>query len=406
MKRWIIGLALAAVAVFALAWTRKSAPREAPVVKAVRGPLLSLIATNATAEPSEWRAVVATMAGRIESIRAAAGDRVGQGAALATIADPAIESEIAAAEAALKEAEAALEASLRGGPARERAEIAALESKLQLELAAARRDRAAVDRLVAKNAATRIESEAAADRVAQIEAELKSAANRRVALVETSPSALAASRVNQAKQALAAVRARKRSAVLAAPISGLVYEFGARPGGWVQPGDSVAKVGRLETMRLRVFVDEPDLGRVTKGMKVKVNWDAAPGEVWEATVTQAPAQVTAMGTRMVGEVIAEMANAGARIPSGANVNVEIEAEKVEGALTIPKEALRRRDGALGVLIAEGGVLRWRTIRTGISSLSSVQVVDGLKESDAVVASSDPQWVEGMKVAPVMRPSGG
>lgn len=388
------------MAVFGFAWTRKSAPREVPVVQAVRAPLLSLIATNATAEPSEWRAVVATMAGRIESVRAAAGDRVGQGAALATIGDPAIESEIAAAEAALKEAEAALEASLRGGPASERAEITALESKLQIELAAARRERAAVERLVGKNAATRSELEAAADRVAQIEAELKSAANRRVALVETSPSALATSRVNQARQALAAIQARKRSSVLAAPIAGLVYEFGAKPGDWVQPGDSVAKVGRLETMRLKVFVDEPDLGRVTKGMKIKVSWDAAPGEAWEATVIQAPAQVTAMGTRMVGEVIAEMANPGARIPSGANLNVEIEAEKVEGALTIPKEALRRKDGAIGVLAVENGVLTWRTIRTGISSLTSVQVVDGLKEGDAVVSSSDPQWAEGMKVTPV------
>ena len=82
-----------------------------------------------------------------------------------------------------------------------------------------------------------------------------------------------------------------------------------------------------------------------------------------------------------------------------------EAEKVECALTIPKEALRRKDGAIGVLAVEDGVLKWRTIRTGISSLTSVQVVDGLKEGDSVVSSSDPQWAEGMKVTPVRQSPG-
>ncbi|MBA3976374.1 MAG: hypothetical protein C0504_19370 [Candidatus Solibacter sp.] len=397
---------MAAVAVLAVAWSRKPAPRQVPASRVERAGLLSLITTNATAEPSQWQAVVAQMAGRIESVRVKAGDKVWRGAALAAISDPAIESEAAAGEAALKEAEASLEASLRGGPAGERAEIGALESKLRVELASARRDRAAIERLAAKDAATRAELEAASDRVARIEAELKSTADRRVALVETASSAVAASRVNQARQALEAVLARKRRAVLTAPVSGVVYELSARPGDWMQPGAAAARVGVMDPMRLKVFVDEPDLGRVTKGMKLKVSWDAAPGEVWEAAVVQTPAQVTALGTRMVGEVIAEMPNPAARVPSGANLNVEIEAERIEGALTVPKEALRRRDGALGVLAVEDGVLRWRTIRTGISSLSLVEVIDGLREGDTVVSSSDPQYVEFMKVTPVMRGAAG
>lgn len=406
MKRWIIGLAAAALAIIAFAWTRKSAPKEVPVARAVRAPLLSLITTNATAEPGRWRAVVAQSSGRVESVRVKAGDKVGQGAILATISDQAIEADAAAAEAALQEAEAAMEASLRGGPARERAEIAAAESKFLVELAAAKRDRDAIERLVKKDAATRSELESAGDRVAQIEAELKSAAGRRVALVEGTPSGVAAGRVNQAKQALAAIMARKRAAAMAAPVSGVVYELNARPGDWLEPGAIAAKVGDLETMLLKVYVDEPDLGRVTKGMKIRVAWDAEPGETWEAVVVQVPPRVTALGTRMVGEVVAEMANPGGRIPSGANVNVEIAAEKVDGALTIPKEALRRKDGLIGVLVAENGVLQWRTIRTGISSLSSVQVVNGLKEGEAVVSSSDAQWVEGMKVVVVPGEAGG
>jgi RND family efflux transporter MFP subunit len=406
VKRWIIGMVLAAVAVFAFAWTRKSAPKEVPVVKAVRAPLLSLISTNATAEPYEWRAVTAGMPGRIGHVLVKANDQVLAGRVLAMVDNPGLESEIAAAEANYQQAGVANDAVQRGGPARERAEIDALEAKLKTEIAAAIRERDVTARLVAKSAATPSELTAVSDRIVHLEVELKSIAARRAALVDTRDAMLTASRLNQAQKELAEVSSRERRSNLHAPIAGAIYELSVKAGDWVDPGKVLAKVGDLSKLRLRVFVDEPDLGRVSAGMKVKVSWDALPGENWEAVVNQIPSQVTAMGTRMVGEVIAEMANPGARIPSGANVNVEIEAEKVDGALTIPKEALRRKDGQLGVLAVEDGILKWRTIRTGISSLSSVQVVDGLKEGEAVVSSSDPQWVEGMKAAPVARPAGG
>ncbi len=385
----------------AFAWTRKSAPKEVPVVKAVRGPILSLITTNATAEPSEWRAVTAGMAGRIDHVYVKSGDKVGPGRVLAMIENPTLESEIAAAEANFKEADASNAAAHRGGSARERAEIGALEAKLNVELASVRREHAAIARLVAKNAATKAELDTLSDRIAQLEVELKSASTRRAALVEVHATILTASRVDQAQTALREVSGRERLSLLTAPVKGTVYELSVKAGDWVEPGTLVAKVGALETMRIKVYVDEPDLDRVAVGMKVKVSWDAIPGETWEATVVQVPAQVTAMGTRMVGEVLATMPNPGMKIPTGANLNVEIQAERIEDALTIPKESLRRKDSRIGVLVADDGVLKWRDVRIGISSLSSVQVIDGLKEGDAVVAGSDPQFVEGMRAAPLV-----
>jgi RND family efflux transporter MFP subunit len=400
VKRWIVGLVLAVVAVMAFAWSRKSAPKEVPVVKAARGPILSLITTNATAEPFEWRAVTAGMAGRIDHVYVKSGDNVLPGRVLAMIDNPALESEIAAAEANYQQAGVASDAVQRGGLARERAEIDALEAKLKAELAAARRERDGTERLVAKNAATRSELTAISDRIVQLEVELKSASARRTVLVDTRDGMLAASRLNQARKELEEVGSRERRSNLQAPLAGIVYELNVKPGDWVEPGTAVAKIGNLETMRLKVYVDEPDLGRMSTGMKIKVSWDAIPDESWQATVERIPPQVTAMGTRMVGEVIARMPNPGMKIPTGANLNVEIQAERVEGALTIPKESLRRKDARIGVLVAEDGTLKWRDVRIGISSLSSVQVIDGLKEGDAVVAGSDPQFVEGMRATPV------
>ncbi len=385
----------------AFAWTRKSAPKEVPVVKTVRGPILSLIATNATAEPSDWRAITATIAGRIGRVMVKPGSTAVWGQGVAEIEIPEYLRDIAAAEAELDQAKSARATASQGGSAREQSEIDTLESKLKVELAAARRDHASVDRLVSKNAATKAELEVLADRLAQLESELKSASARRAALVETDARMVAASRYRLAQAAFDLVRSRQRSALLLAPIPGVVYELTVKPGDWVEPGTSVAKVGDLNTMRLKVYIDEPDLGRVSTGMKIKVSWDAIPGESWQATVERVPSQVTAMGTRMVGEVIAQMPNPGKKIPTGANLNVEIQAERVEDALTIPKESLRRKDSHVGVLVVEGEILKWRDVRIGISSLSYVQVIGGLREGDLIVTGSDPQFVEGMRVAPLL-----
>jgi len=54
-----------------------------------------------------------------------------------------------------------------------------------------------------------------------------------------------------------------------------------------------------------------------------------------------------------------------------------------------------------VLVVEGEILKWRDVRIGISSLSYVQVIGGLREGDLIVTGSDPQFVEGMRVAPLL-----
>jgi len=37
----------------------------------------------------------------------------------------------------------------------------------------------------------------------------------------------------------------------------------------------------VERLRVRVFVDEPELGRVQEGQPVTIGWDALPGRAWQ-----------------------------------------------------------------------------------------------------------------------------
>jgi multidrug efflux pump subunit AcrA (membrane-fusion protein) len=72
---------------------------------------------------------------------------------------------------------------------------------------------------------------------------------------------------------------------------------------------------------------------------------------------------------------------------------------VQNALTIPKQAMRRRLGVDGVWKLAGDRLAWQEINPGVSNLTAVQVNQGLQEGDSVVLVYDRELSDGMAVTP-------
>jgi multidrug efflux pump subunit AcrA (membrane-fusion protein) len=117
-------------------------------------------------------------------------------------------------------------------------------------------------------------------------------------------------------------------------------------------------------------------------------------------VEQMPTEIHPLGTRQVGEVLCTIENPGHELVPGTNVNAEIQASVVANALTIPKEALRRDANGFGSLALSGDTVRWRAVKTGASSISRVQILEGAAEGDAVALPTDFTLRDGDKVSPV------
>jgi HlyD family secretion protein len=181
-----------------------------------------------------------------------------------------------------------------------------------------------------------------------------------------------------------------------APIGGTVYQFDLKPGAYLNPSDIVASIGHLEMVHVKVFVDEPDLGRVKKGLPVTITWDAMPKREWTGTVDQVPTQVVAQGTRQVGEVVCVIGNPNLELLPGTNVTARIRAESVESAITIPKEAVFRENGVFGVYLLAADHLHWKAITQGVTSVTRTEVHE-LKEGDTVALRSDRAYQDGMVV---------
>jgi HlyD family secretion protein len=375
-------------------------PPEVRFERVRREQIVSTLTTNGRVEPAAWSAARAEREGVIAAVRIRQGDRVARGAVLAEIRAQDSEASVKAAEAQLAQAQAELARYERGGDPAQLAEIDAALQKHRQDRAVAVREAAAVERLLARGAATKQELQAQRDRMAALDVEIQGLERRRAVLLTQEGRAAAEARKKDAEAALDLAKKKSELTTVRAPESGAAFHVAVKAGAFVRPGDLIAEVGNVDLLRLVIYVDEPELGRVAPGMPVRVTWDAAPGRHWAGKIESLPAQIVAQGSRQVGEVLCTIDNESRQLPPGANVNVEVQSRVVDGALSIPKESLQRQKGELGVYVIEGTKLVWRALKTGVTSVTRAEVTSGLKEGDAVALPGGAALSEGLEVRPV------
>ena len=402
MKKLLSAVALLAAAAVVWGYYRNSAPPQVPFAKAARETLVSTLVTNGRAEPIEWVAIRSASAGPVERIMVERGQPVAQGAAIARLDTTEVQALLTSAEARIAQARAELEVTEAGGRAAERTAIESSMNQALAELKIAQREYDSLRRLQEKNAATAFEVNAARDRVEQVRQQIAALEQKRSTLVGSSDRTIAQARLRDAQAAADAARQRVSAGTIRTPMTGIVYNVETRQGAYLNPGDLIANIGKLDRMRVIVYVDEPELGRVRAGMPVTITWDAKPGREWPGAVEQVPTQIVALGSRQVGEVICVVENPKNELLPGTNINAEIRTERVEHALTIAREALRRQGNQSGVFVLEGTAVRWRHVRTGAQSVTRIQVLEGLTEGEAVALPTENPLSDGMSVKPIVR----
>jgi multidrug efflux pump subunit AcrA (membrane-fusion protein) len=311
-------------------------------------------------------------------------------------------ADVSSAEAAVSEARAELETIGQGGRSSARVEIDNALGRARMELEAAQRDYQTLQRLEEKQAATRQEAIEANRKVQQLQAEMQALERKRAVLVGPADRVVAEAKLREALAALEQAQARLERSLLRAPIAGIVYDLPARIGAYLNLGDVAAQVGDVKKLRVRVYVDEPELGRVAAGMAVTITWDAMPGRPWTGTVDKMPTQIVALGTRQVGEVICAIQNPDLLLLPGTNINAEIVSQVVENGVVIPKEAIRKDNGQTGVYLLRGERVEWRPIQLSASSVTRAAIRSGLAEGDEVALSTEATLRDGGRVQPVER----
>jgi HlyD family secretion protein len=388
LKKLLFLLLIVAAAVIAWGVLRKSEPPRVPFARVKRQTLVSTLPTNGKVEPFEWQAIRAETSGVVGKLNVREGQAVAAGAPLATMTDPTLEAEVEAAQAKLAEARAGLAALEAGGRPVDLTDIDTRLERARHNLQQSTSEYNSLRRLAEKQAATRVEVQAARDKMRDAELEIDGLGKRRASLVAKPDVAAAQARLEDAQSALNLARRRAALTVVHSPIGGVIYGLASQPGTYLTAGALVANVGRLDRLRVRVYVDEPELGRVAAGQPVTIRWQALPGKEWSGTVERKPVSIQALGSRQVGEVVCTIENPGRELIPGTNVDAEIRTAVVANALVIPREALRRDAAGDYVFTLKDGVLERHPVRTGASSVTLVEAASGLADGDPVALPTD------------------
>ena len=102
--------------------------------------------------------------------------------------------------------------------------------------------------------------------------------------------AQADAQVDVAGRTLSLARQRLQRTRIYSPISGSILSRLAEPGEVVAVGQPVTVLADLNTVRLKVFVSEADLGRLRLGAPARIRVDAFPNRQFDARIARVDAQ--------------------------------------------------------------------------------------------------------------------
>jgi HlyD family secretion protein len=203
---------------------------------------------------------------------------------------------------------------------------------------------------------------------------------------------------------VAALEEKVRDGRITAPEDGTLYSLPVKTGDYVKLGDLLAEMADLHKVRVRAFIDEPELGGLQPNEPVIITWDALPNRVWDGRTEIIPKAVVARGTRSVGQLLCSVNNDALQLLPNTNVNVRINAQERKNVLSVPRGAVATENGRRYVFVVKKNplavrqtTLEKREIQVGIADTTSYEVVSGLQEDDLVAMPGDVDLRDGMTV---------
>jgi HlyD family secretion protein len=375
-------------------------PVPAAVVTVERADVADVLVTNGRIEAGERFDVHAETSGRVLRVPIAVGDAVQLGAVLAAIDNQAARAELAQAQARLDAAQAELAVWDKGLTEAERADLRSRITALEVQRRAAVEDLDRVKRLIEKEAAPRIEAVELERTIADLDRE---AAGLRDKLAREQPPEGRTRLEAQAREAEAGValaRRRLGSAEVRSPVAGTVYALNVRPGDFVTPGSLIARIAGSESAQAVLFIDEPELGRVSLGARATLTADAYPGKSWTCAVERLPSEVVELETRRVGEVHCRVAGKAERLIPNLTVSARIPSASASGVASLPREAVQRSGDEQWVWTIDAGNRVHRTrVETGVRGDARIEIRSGVKPGDRVVLPPAEPLQEGQLIAP-------
>jgi HlyD family secretion protein len=406
-NRILIFLVLAGLAAFALVRLSGRQPvAKISAVAPIHENLVSSISSNGKVEPIAPFVMRAQLDTFVTKVNAVEGQEVKKGQVLLELDVKDAAALLAEARSKLLRARDDLRTAQAGGRADDAARASGDLAKAQAERDRLQKIHDALVRLVAKEAATQDELAVNELALAKADAEVTrlAGAKKEFGSDLSLSEGRAALQVEQAQSEVAALEEKVREGRITAAGNGTLYSLPVKAGDYVKVGDLLAAMADLQKIRVRAFIDEPELGGLQPGEPVKITWDALPNRTWNGTTEVIPKQVVARNTRSVGELLCAVQNDKLELLPNINVNVQINSRERNNVLSVPRGAVATEGTRRFVYVVKDNELsvgqsklEKRQIQVGIADATSYEVVSGLAETELVALPGDIELHDGMAV---------
>jgi len=209
----------------------------------------------------------------------------------------------------------------------------------------------------------------------------------------------------QSQQAnIALAEARLQKSTLTAPFSGVVGLRNVSVGAYIVPGQKIADLADIKTLKVDFRVPEINAAQVRVGNAVLITADAVPGATFEGSIYAIDPIVDVNGRAM--RLRAQVANQQERLLPGFFARVRIVVDQRPNALLIPESAIIPLDGKVLVYRVVDGRAVQTEVVLGRRLPGQVEIRKGLSASDTIVTSGQQRLREGAVIQVVgSAPSG-
>jgi membrane fusion protein (multidrug efflux system) len=331
---------------------RESKPVEEKVFNVhiqdvVKKPLKPFIESIGTLNPFEEVTVSAEVEGVLRSVKVEEGAQISKGMLLAAIDDSDYGLEVKRAEAALRQAEATLE-----------------NTKLEFK----RKEALFKEELVTKqqydDVATRL--------------------------------SLADAEVERARASLALARLKLSKTKIISPIACVIKEKKVSAGDFVKNGTPLFVIIQPNPLKLRFTVPEKEVGRLKINQEVALKVDGFPGSEFKGRVNIVFPNVEEK-TRTL-QVEALVPNNNGILKPGLFAKVVLYTASERDTIVVPVTALLYEADKVKVFIITGDRAQERDVKLGSKYGEFMEIVEGVKEGEKIVAIGQQNLSGGSKVS--------
>lgn len=190
------------------------------------------------------------------------------------------------------------------------------------------------------------------------------------------------------------MKARIAQTELRAPFDGVIGLRFVSEGTYVTPTTIISKLTKISPLKIEFSVNERQANEITPGTMLRFTLDNDLND-YQASVYAVESDLDRQTLTLKARAV--YPNPGGKLKPGRSVNIEVTLQEIKNTLVIPSLSTVAEMGRDIAYIYRDGKANLVTLKKGMRTASSVQILDGLNPGDTLIVSGLMQLRDGMAV---------